>query len=98
MPDAPRTPLAVPHDRWRSRWLVVGDGFNMHRVAIIEWDDGQEMIAGRGVAVCGAQGRMHMPGVLSRMGARRCPLCCDALGIPRGAGAPGNAAEEWHDA
>lgn len=94
-----RDPLPLPADNWRSRWLQVGAGESLHRVASITWEDGQEMIAGEGTAVCGAQGRMTMPGIFSRMGARRCPLCCDAIPIPRGVGAPWNhAPEPWYDA
>lgn len=81
----------LPLENWRSRWLHLKDGVSMHRVAAIWWEEPDEGIRGPGRTVCGAEGFLHMPGIFSRMSARRCPLCCDALGIPRGYGAPFNA-------
>lgn len=43
-----------------------------------------------GVASCGMRARFSIAGMLSRMGAERCPACCDALGWPHGVGAPKN--------
>lgn len=96
MPDL--TPLAIPDDEWRSRWLQFNPrGRRLHRVAEIVWWDG-EMIRGDGVAVCGQRGFMAMPGIFSRMDAQRCPRCCRALGIPNGYGAPANQPNEaWHN-
>lgn len=96
MPDVQKTtarrPLPLPDDEWRSRWLVDGRWNALHRVAEIEWEDG-EKISGRGISVCGRERRWQMPGILSRLDLKRCPECCAALGIPRGDGAPFNAFE-----
>ena len=89
MPD--RTPLPIGIDNWRSRWLALPRSSSLHRVASITWERADEMIAGEGETVCGLAGRMTMPGMLNRMEAHRCTRCCDALGIPRGFGAPRNA-------
>ena len=32
----------------------------------------------------------YIPGMLTRMGAKRCSQCCDRLGYPRGIGSPKN--------
>lgn len=86
-----RDPL--PLDNWRSRWMQF-DGRraeSMHRLASVTWELGLEEIAGEGTTVCGRSGRLVMPGIFSRMWASRCALCCKALGIPPGNGAPRNA-------
>lgn len=83
-------PLHIPQDHWRSRWLLVPNGSVLHRVASIEWEHPDEMIAGKGTTVCGLSRRLHMPGIFSRMGLKRCPACCLAMGIPEGEGAPYN--------
>lgn len=69
------------------RWRV------LHRVATIEWGglEPEAMISGVGVSVCGLEGALQMPGILSRMGLPRCAKCCRRLGIPTGDGAPFNA-------
>jgi hypothetical protein len=82
-------PLPIPQDDWPSRWLVLPSWRVLHRVAEIEWEDG-EMIVGEGVTVCGRRGRLRMPGVFSRIGLKRCTKCCRALGIPQGEGHPYN--------
>jgi len=33
---------------------------------------------------------VHIPGVLTRMGAQRCVRCCRATGLPEGKGSPKN--------
>lgn len=45
---------------------------------------------GGAYAVCGARGSFQMPGLFSRMGAKRCKDCCRKLGIDQGRGAPFN--------
>jgi hypothetical protein len=85
-------PLKIDQDNWRSRWLVFsGSGRVLHRVAVIEWEDDEDMIAGDGVVLCGRKGWLHMPGIFSRMDLKRCPKCCRLMGIPQGDGAPFNA-------
>lgn len=81
-----RTPLSIPDDSWRSRWLVLTSWGRLHRVSEITWDDA-DMIRGRGVTLCGRHGYLYMPGVVSRLGLRRCAHCCRILGVPRGDGA-----------
>lgn len=40
---------------------------------------------------CGRTSRWAwIPGVFTRMGAKRCDRCCDRLGYPRGKGSPKN--------
>lgn len=34
--------------------------------------------------------RAYIPGLLTRMGAKRCSRCCDRMGYPRGVGSPKN--------
>jgi len=82
-------PLPIDTDHWRSRWLHLNDGTEIHRVARITWENG-EMIVGEGLTVCGKFGFLQMPGILSRMYADRCAACCTALNIAQGSGAPYN--------
>lgn len=82
--------LVSSDDDWRRRWLVTPSWGALHRIAAIEWHDG-ERLGGPGVAVCGLRAVFQMPGVLSRMGLKRCQRCCARLGLPAGNGAPFNA-------
>lgn len=77
-------------DDWRMRWMHVGRrGLLLHRVA--KGSSGRsKTVFQHGVAVCGLRGIMEMPGIFSRMGARRCKNCCRILGVPQGDGAPYN--------
>lgn len=88
MSDA-TTRTALPLDDWRQRWMQRKRGTRLHRVAEIVWRD-DDQINGHGITVCGERGFLDMPGILSRMGAPRCPRCCKALGVPQGDGAPYN--------
>jgi hypothetical protein len=90
---ASRQPLELSN--WRDRWLVLPSGRALHRISEIAPDDPDDIVNGEGVAVCGARGYFMVPGLFSRMGLKRCDHCCDHLAIPRGAGAPFNAAEDW---
>jgi hypothetical protein len=56
----------------------------------IRWRKDLEWISGRGVTVCGREGILQMPGVLSRMYLPWCLHCCKTLEIPTGNGAPFN--------
>lgn len=95
-----RSPLPLPADHWRSRWLVLPSWGRLHRVSEIVWEDSEDdgMRAGMGTTLCGRRGFLTMPGILSRMGAPRCADCCRILGIPTGDGAPFNQDAEWSDA
>jgi hypothetical protein len=77
-------------DDWRCRWLYLGRGAVLHRVASIEWEDA-DTIAGSGATACNRTGRMTMPGTVGRLLAHRCTACCAAVGVPSGKGAPFNA-------
>lgn len=95
-PTTTLAPLPLDDDHWRSRWLVDRRWNALHRIASIEWDEPDEMIAGEGVSVCGRKHRFCMPGFPSRMGLKRCGECCKLLGIPTGDGAPFNVLEGDH--
>ena len=90
-----RTPLALPRDRWRSRWLVTPTWNRLHRCMVLEVDE--DDLPRAGVAVCGYSGPLAMPGFCSRVGLERCAHCCRILGIPRGKGAPYNSGEPYRD-
>jgi hypothetical protein len=87
-----RSPLPLPVEHWRSRWLVLPTWDRLHRVSEIEWegDDADDLRHGTGTTLCGRKGYLQMPGVLSRMGLPRCAHCCRLAGVPRGDGAPFN--------
>ena len=87
-----RSAMRLPRfgNDWRMRWLTSERGAGpLHRVASIIWDD-EDQIAGSGVTACGKVYRLRIPGIFSRMGQPRCPMCCDVAGVPRGDGAPCN--------
>ncbi len=46
-----------------------------------------------GSSACGVGVKLLIPGVGSRLSARRCKTCCDLLGYPPGKGSPKNDAE-----
>lgn len=81
-------PLQLPQSHWRCRWLVTGTRKMLHRVSSIKWLD--ENIEGHGVTVCGFSGHLHAPRLFERLAVERCPVCCRAIGIPQGLGAPVN--------
>jgi len=83
-------------DDWRSRWLQLGSrGEVLHRIESLdvdlenEWRE--EVTNAEGRSVCGRDGWFFIPGIFSRMAAKRCDRCCDLLGIPHGDGAPFNS-------
>lgn len=86
-----RAPLKIDQDDWRSRWLVFTcSGKLLHRVAAMQWEDAEDMVAGDGETLCGRKGWLHMPGIFSRMEQRRCSMCCKLMGIEGGEGNPYN--------
>lgn len=66
-----------------------GRSVMLHHVASFTFDPEYETSA-LGVASCGIESRFSIPGFISRMDAKRCPKCCDALGWSRGVGSPKN--------
>lgn len=81
--------MEIPLKHWRSRWLVLPEWDFLHRVGDIKWN-GEEMIEGEGVTLCGKPGFLKMPGIFSRMELLRCVECCRLMGIPEGNGCPRN--------
>jgi len=75
---------------WRERWFQIDAKITLHRIAKIKWDHKEDRISGKGIAVCGAEGFMSMPGIFSRMSAKRCKKCCELLELPNGIGCPYN--------
>lgn len=45
---------------------------------------------GDGTTACGRDGRMLIPGIFTRMSAKRCARCCEILRMPYGIGSPKN--------
>lgn len=85
-------------DEWRWRWMQVSFSkeTTLHRMFEVDrlFLAGGEIL---GVSACCMQGRFMEPGPISRGvlrgGARRCPRCCDAVGVAHGRGAPYNHGE-----
>lgn len=86
-------PIAENANHW---WLCCGKWRRLHaipeqqiaREAIRDAIDDNLPLPAR--AACGLRRSWWMPGVFSRFGRRRCTPCCQALGIPPGAGTPAN--------
>jgi hypothetical protein len=77
---------------WRWVWKVDVGSSTLHRLVgpvDINCDAG----IATGTAGCGLKGSFEMPGGGLAQGARRCPQCCDAVGVARGRGAPFNHGE-----
>lgn len=87
-------PLGLP---WKQAWKHQR-GSRLHRLARIDECDVLDAVGDpddvthvRGAACCGAEGIFEMPGILSRLGAPRCPACAAAAGVDaRRRGIPGN--------
>lgn len=75
-------------------WVLVGEGGVLHSVAkLINADTADEEWYGEGFTACGRGGRLYIPGLFTRMGAKRCDRCCDRTGFPRGFQSPKNVDE-----
>jgi hypothetical protein len=89
-------PIPENHGHW---WLCCGKWRVLHAVpgATISVErmrdalDDNEAITAR--AACGLRRGWRMPGIMSRLGRKRCVACCRALGIANGHGTPANEAD-----
>lgn len=85
-----RSPLGEP---W-PLWVVTAHGNRLHVAIHLDtlehFDDGVWWGSGGGRTLCGHEGHLAYPGVLTRLGMQRCARCCRRLGIPRGTGHPKN--------
>lgn len=70
-------------------WVWLGEGDVLHAVATVTNDADEDWYA-EGATECGREGDMHIPGIFSRMSAKRCDRCCDRTGMPRGSQSPKN--------
>ena len=101
MSDTGRLPFGRGDKRsWHWRWEQFYGSRQavLHRIAKVEevFDNG--FIGVLGTTVCGRHGKLHMPGVVSRLAAPRCKQCCARLGIAPGDGAPYNRLKEHQNA
>jgi len=93
LPFAPGSPQS-----WHWRWeQFYGRSAVLHRVAKVDLLD-EDRVGVVGTTVCGRRGKLHMPGVISRLRAPRCKQCCQILRVPPGDGAPYNRLGRQKDA
>jgi hypothetical protein len=82
-----------PVREWRELaewdWVVFDTGRKLHAVKTIDHEDDDGCWA-RGTSVCGRVQTFWVPGLLTRMGAQRCQMCCRRTGMPQGVGSPKN--------
>lgn len=71
-------------------WCETPGGSMLHAMRSFEGEDDYVPVGGPGVTACGIRGRLSIPGLFSRMDAKRCSRCCLALGYPSGIGSPKN--------
>ena len=72
-------------------WAQTATGVVLHHVQHL--DNPQEFADfpwGVGKTTCGVTTRLNVPGLFSRMDARRCESCAHILGLPSGIGSPKN--------
>ena len=69
-------------------WLITENGEVLHAPHI--WLPEDDYPCTEGTTACGYQGKLHIPGMFTRMGAKRCKRCCTKLGYPTGIGSPKN--------
>lgn len=73
-------------------WMLTEVGTVLHHLARFD-DPGQAEVnwGGPGRTTCGLQTKwLSIPGLLTRMEAKRCERCCRAVGYPLGYGSPKN--------
>lgn len=72
-------------------WVRIGRGDILHAVGELDnADTADDDWFGEGATECGRKGIMRIPGLFSRMGAKRCGRCCKATGMPQGSQSPKN--------
>lgn len=70
-------------------WLTADDLTLLHYAAGLTGED--ETLWEKVRLACGQRVEwVCIPGIFTRMGARRCGACCDIRGLPRGKGSPKN--------
>jgi hypothetical protein len=80
---------------WFECWLHTAHGAVLHRIVdnvlLKKMKPGKDYFT-EGVveSVCGRVAVFHLPGLLSRIGMKRCVRCCKKIGIPEGYGNPHN--------
>ncbi|MET9081414.1 hypothetical protein ABZX77_05835 [Streptomyces sp. NPDC004237] len=72
--------------KWRRLHAIPGAVVTAEQMRILI--DDNEAVQAR--AACGLRRPWWMPGLITRLGRRRCVPCCNALGIPVGYGTPAN--------
>lgn len=91
-----RRPAQIPNDNFRWRWpyFVRGRRILLHRVSapfpIPDPETDQFYTGVPAIMCCGREGKVVMPGILSRLRAPRCRHCCRRAGVPYGFGNPYN--------
>ena len=77
----------------RIDWLLTAFGRTLHGLTVGDpitdhwWFESVQF-------ACGLDRRYgYVPGMFTRMGAKRCFKCCDKLGLPHGTGSPRNDPE-----
>ncbi len=78
----------------KAAWLVFSGWRRLHYFSWVSHKDWDNWIETDNFpikkAICGYMGQVDVPGMLSRMGRKRCGNCCDKLKITRGYGTPVN--------
>lgn len=76
--------MSAEQEPWYREWVQFpggGDSGTLHRAGAVAWDGPGAWEHGHGSALCGRTGVVVVPGILSRLGAPRCPACCAAAGV-----------------
>jgi len=85
----------VGHTLLEADWLQTPTGHLLHHAPLTA-EQTEELgedatVSGDIRLTCGRfVAHVTIPGPFTRMGARRCALCCDRLGYPQGVGSPKN--------
>lgn len=75
-------------------WVEFACGDVLHAVARLDNEATVDVEwVGHGETECGRRGDLYIPGMFTRMSAKRCERCCRRTHMPQGDGSPKNAAE-----